>query len=117
MRLLYGRMTEPVDKAAAPAPGAELDGALARLQAALTVLEVAAARRRETDLAQADLAESLAAMQDDRARLALDLDEVLARARRLETANEDVARRLDAAGLALKALIADEPADEPDEVD
>ena len=47
----------------------------------------------------------------------LDLDEVLARARRLETANEEVARRLDAAGLALKTLIADEPADEADEVD
>ena len=112
MRLLYGLMTEPVDQKTAPAPKPDLDGALARLQAALTVLEVAAARRRETDLAQADLAESLAAMQDDRARLALDLDEVLARARKLEVANEEVARRLEAAGLALKSMIAED--DEPE---
>lgn len=105
MRLLYGTMTEPVDQKTAPAPKPDLDGALARLQAALTVLEIAAARRREADLAQADLAESLAAMQDDRARLALDLDEVLARARKLETANDEVAKRLDSAGVALKAVL------------
>ncbi|MFO1117943.1 MAG: DUF4164 family protein [Beijerinckiaceae bacterium] len=98
-------MTEPVDQKTAPAPKPDLDGALARLQAALTVLEIAAARRREADLAQADLAESLAAMQDDRARLALDLDEVLARARKLETANDEVATRLEAAGLALKGVL------------
>ena len=48
-------------------------------------------------------------MQDDRSRLALDLDDSLARGRRLEAANEEVARRLESAGLALRAL-----AGEPD---
>ena len=110
-------MVEPVEHPA-PARKPDLDGALARLQASLAVLEAAVARRREAELAQADLAEAFAAMQDDRARLALDLDEVLSRARKMETANEEVARRLEAAGLALKSLIAPEPdAEEPDEVD
>ncbi|MDE2362737.1 MAG: DUF4164 family protein [Hyphomicrobiales bacterium] len=101
-------MTEPVDTSATPAPKADFDGALARLQAALTVLEVAAARKHEADRAQADLGEALGAMQDDRARLAGDLDAALARARRLEAANSEVARRLEAAGVTLRALAGDE---------
>jgi hypothetical protein len=115
LALLYAAMVEPVEH---QAPKPDLDGALARLQASLAVLEAAVARRREAELAQADLAEAFAAMQDDRARLALDLDEVLARARKMETANEEVARRLEAAGVTLKSLIAGgEDTQEPDEVD
>ena len=108
-------MIEPVDTSGTPAPKADLEGALARLQAALTVLEIAAARRRESDLAHADLAEAFAAMQDDRARLALDLDDALARARKLESANDEVARRLEAAGAALRTLITPSEGDRPDE--
>lgn len=114
-------MTGPVETTGSePQPSASaLDGALARLQAALTVLEVAAARRREADAAQGDLGEAFAAMQDDRSRLALDLDEALARARRLETANDEVAQRLEKLGDALQELAAQaEPDDdEPDEAD
>lgn len=110
-------MTEPMsaldtDEPQPPAP-VDLDAALARLQAALTSLELAAARRREADLTRVDLDEAFAAMQDDRSRLAIDLDESVARARRLEAANEEVARRLDGAGAALRAL-ADEPAPDVD---
>jgi hypothetical protein len=104
--------------ASAPATSVDLESALARLQAALTSLELAAGRRREADVAQADLNEAFAAMQDDRSRLALDLDETVARARRLEAANSEVARRLEAAGLALETMIRDAgAADEIDEAD
>ena len=112
-------MVEPADISGPPAPAAaqpDLEGALARLQAALTVLEIAAARKHEADLAQSDLGEALAAMQDDRARLALDLDDTLARAHKLEGANDEVARRLTAASEALRAMIAADN-DKPDEVD
>ncbi len=99
-------MTEPVGAtdAADPGAGERLDSALARLMAALTVLEVAVGRRLENDHAQADLNEAFAAMQDDRSRLALELDGALARGRKLESANEEVARRLEAAGATLAAL-------------
>ncbi len=87
---------------------AELERALARLDAALTALEAAADRRLEAARAQGELNEAFAAMQDDRARLALELDEALARARKMESANEEVARRLDALSGALAALAPDE---------
>jgi hypothetical protein len=116
-------MNEPVEANSAEAQSAapDLDGAIGRLQAALIVLEVAAARRREADASQADLAEAFAAMQDDRSRLALDLDEALARARKLEAASDEVALRLERLGEALQGLAAQDDASadeqEPDEAD
>lgn len=83
-------------------PGLAL--ALARLEAGLTALESAAERRLEAARAQAELGEAFAAMQDDRSRLALELDDALARGKKLESAGEDVARRLDRLGAALAAL-------------
>ena len=50
-----------------------------------------------TDCSRAILTEQVHALDIDRAKLAADLDSQLARSRRLETANRDVARRLDAA--------------------
>ena len=52
------------------------------------------------------LADALAAMQDDRGQLAEDLDASLTRARVLEQATDEVARRLGHAGDALRRLIA-----------
>ena len=99
-------MTEPVGSSGPAAPrGADpLDAALARLLAALAGLEAAVGRKRETDLARSDLNEAFAAMQDDRARLALELDAALGRSQRLEAANDEVARRVEAAAAAMAAL-------------
>lgn len=92
------------DSVREPAPAHGLTLALARLEAALTALEAAAERRLEAARVQAELGEAFAAMQDDRSRLALELDDALARGRKLESANDDVARRLDRLGAALAAL-------------
>ncbi|MFO1136002.1 MAG: DUF4164 family protein [Rhodoblastus sp.] len=99
-------MTEPVGSSgpAAPRVADPLDAALARLLSALATLEAAAGRKREADLVRSDLDEAFAAMQDDRARLALDLDAALARGQRLEAANDEVARRLEAAAAAIATL-------------
>ncbi len=102
----FAVMTEFVGSSGQAAPrGADpLDAALARLLAALAALEAVAGRRREADMARSDLNEAFGAMQDDRARLALELDAALARSQKLETANDEVARRLESAAAALSVL-------------
>ncbi len=101
-------MTEPVGSSGPAAPrGDPLDAALARLLSALATLEAAVGRRREADLARSDLNEAFGAMQDDRARLALELDAALARGHRLEAASDEVARRLETAAAAMAALARD----------
>ena len=74
-----------------------IDSATRRLIQALVLLEAAVDRRLEIDRSRAILTEQVHALDIDRAKLAADLDSQLARSRRLETANRDVARRLDAA--------------------
>ena len=74
-----------------------IDSATRRLIQALDLLEAAVDRRLEIDRSRAILTEQVHALDIDRAKLAVDLDSQLARSRRLETANRDVARRLDAA--------------------
>ncbi len=83
----------------------KLDDALARFKAALDQLERAVAVRLEDDLSSAELEEELAIMQDDRARLALDLDAALARQSALEKSRDEVLRRLDAAGEGVAAAL------------
>ena len=80
-----------------PAKPASVEQALARLMASIAVLEVAAARRLEVDRSKGALETELALMQDDRARLAVELDGALARGNRLEATTEDLARRIDKA--------------------
>ena len=82
-----------------------LDDALARFKTALDQLERAVAVRLEDDLSSAELEEELAIMQDDRARLALDLDAALARQSALEKSRDEVLRRLDAAGEGVAAAL------------
>lgn len=79
--------------------------AFRRLAAALDLLEAAVARRAAMEAARADLTEELAVMQDDRARLALDLDAATARMKTLEAASQQVSRRLEKAGQTIRALI------------
>jgi hypothetical protein len=74
-----------------------IDTATKRLSEALDALDAAVERRLEVERSRAILTEQVHALDADRARLAAELDGQLARARRLESANRDIARRLDAA--------------------
>jgi hypothetical protein len=62
-------------------------------------------QRRETDRAHAAREVEVQALGDDRARLAGELDEAFARMARLESANRDVSRRLDAAVDTIRAIL------------
>lgn len=82
-----------------------IDGALARLSTALDALELAVARRLENEYSSADLEEELAVMQDDRSRLALELDAALARSSAMDKARQDVLGRLDRASASVAAVL------------
>jgi hypothetical protein len=81
----------------AMADAGALDSAVKRLALALDQLDAAVERRRETDRSEEGLATQLHALGADRSQLAAALDGEVARARALETANREVARRLDVA--------------------
>ncbi|GAU83289.1 DUF4164 family protein [Bosea sp. 2KB_26] len=83
-----------------------LDNALARLDSALAQLEAAARRRIEAERGRANLETELTLMQDDRARLAAELDGAIARVGQVETAAGDVERRLEKALGAVGDVIA-----------
>ncbi len=84
-----------------------LDAALKRLSSALDQLEAASERLARTGAEKRDLVDTLAVMQDDRGRLAHELDAALARTQVLEHATEEVALRLGHAGGALRRLLAE----------
>jgi septal ring factor EnvC (AmiA/AmiB activator) len=83
-----------------------LEATLKRLAAALDQLEAASERRVKAEGLRADLEEELAVIQDDRSRLAVELDGAVARSNSLETATDEVARRLKNASATLKAVLA-----------
>jgi hypothetical protein len=83
-----------------------LDNALARLDGALAQLEGAARRRIEAERGRANLETELTLMQDDRARLAAELDGTMARLGQVEGAANDVDRRLERAIGAVGDVIA-----------
>ena len=82
-----------------------LDMPLKRLAAALDHLEAAAERRAENASRRADLEEELAVMQDDRSRLGIELEGVLARARKLEETNALVAEKLATTGATIRSVL------------
>lgn len=84
-----------------------IEHALRRLSNALDLLEAAASRRAEADAARATLEEELAVMQDDRARLATDLDAASARNRVLDQAQTQVIRRLERTSATIRAILSD----------
>jgi hypothetical protein len=88
--------------------GNRLEDALLRLTAALDELETTAARRLEAELSHADLEEELAVMQDDRSRLALELDAALAHNASLEKARDEALTRIDRASLGIRAVLGDD---------
>jgi uncharacterized protein YicC (UPF0701 family) len=71
-----------------------LDDALKRLESAINLLEGSVARRLEAERGRGNLETELQIMQDDRARLALELDGALTRLKRFETATDDVGQRV-----------------------
>jgi Domain of unknown function (DUF4164) len=83
-----------------------IDIALKRLATALEGLEAATERRARTDASRSNIDEEFAVMQDDRTRLALELDAATARNKALAAANGDVAIRLERASATIRAVIA-----------
>jgi hypothetical protein len=84
-----------------------LDAALRRLAGALDRLEAASERHAKAQAARANLEEELAVMQDDRARLAVELDGTIAQVKALEMANDEALRRLGCAMGEIKAVLAE----------
>jgi hypothetical protein len=82
-----------------------IDAAAERLRRALDALEAAVDRRVEIEKSRAILTEQLHALDADRAKLAADLDAQTGRSRRLESANRDIARRIDAAMDSIRAVL------------
>jgi Domain of unknown function (DUF4164) len=87
---------------------------LKRLASAVDALEHAADRRMRHDDARATEQEEYALMQDDRSRLAVELDAAADRSRRLESANNEAAKRLAQAAQAIERILGKvEPETEP----
>lgn len=82
-----------------------IEEALKRLDAALGVMEVAVARRLEAERSRADLETELQIMQDDRARLAVDLESASRRVEALEATTRDVESRVGRAAAAVRAVL------------
>lgn len=82
-----------------------IDAATRRLALALDALEAAVERRRDADRGENALADQVQVLGADRSRLASELDAATARARRLETANREIAQRLDAAIDTIRAVL------------
>jgi septal ring factor EnvC (AmiA/AmiB activator) len=74
-----------------------IDAASRRLALALDALGAAVERRNEADQGHDAVAAQLRAFDTDRAMLASNLDATTARVKQLETANREVARRLEVA--------------------
>jgi len=85
-----------------------IDAASKRLALALDALAAAVDRRQSADRGELSLASQLHALAADRSRLAAELDAAAARAGSLETINRDVARRLEAAMGAIRAILTDD---------
>jgi hypothetical protein len=82
-----------------------LDDAVRRLEAALGLLEAVVARRLEAERRRGDLETELQIMQDDRARLAVELDGTVARLHRIEAAASDIGRRVERAAGAIREVL------------
>lgn len=91
---------------AQPARRDAIDAALERLSRALDLLEQAADARSDADSRRAERDEAISVLEDDRSRLAVELDGALARNRSLEHAADEVSRRLEGARATVEGLLA-----------
>src|SRR5215218_9826146 len=92
-----------------------LEDAVKRLENALGLLEAAVARRLEAERRRGDLETELQIMQDDRARLAVELDAALTRLLRFEAATSDVGTRVRRAMGAIEDVLSGTEQPEADE--
>lgn len=79
----------------------ELAQSISRMEAALGQLEGAVTRHFDVDARRSDIETELGVMQDDRGRLAAELESATARLARVEAASEHVGRRV---GLAIGSI-------------
>ena len=84
----------------------QLDEAISRMREAMERLEAAIDLRRRYDSRRADSDQEFSLMQDDRARLAVELDGALAENRSLSTANSTAAGALARAAATIEDLLA-----------
>ena len=92
-----------------------LDDAMKRLEKALGLLEASVSRRLEADRRRGDLETELQLMQDDRSRLAVELDGAVTRLHRFEAATDDVSRRVREAIGAVQSVLAQADATQAEE--
>ena len=88
-----------------PEPDLRLDAAIDRLRRATGTLEAALSRRERESKSRADLEQELEVLLQDRSRLAQELDQVKAKASRLDAAGAEVSGRLDAVMASLQSLL------------
>jgi chromosome segregation ATPase len=88
-----------------------LETALKRLASAVEALEWATDVRMRHDEARATTQEEFALMQDDRSRLAVELDAAVDRSRALESANAEAAKRLAHAAQTIERVLGRLPSD------
>ena len=82
-----------------------VEKSLKRLASAIDAVELAADRRMRHDDARVTEQEEYALMQDDRSRLAVELDAAADRSRKLESANSEAAKRLAHAAQAIERVL------------
>lgn len=85
-----------------------IEAASRRLALALDALDAAAECRCEALRDEEALATQVHALGDDRARLAGELDQAIARSRALETANREVAKRIAQAVETIRTVLGSE---------
>ncbi len=83
-----------------------IEAATRRLALALDMLDAAAEGRREADRSEQALTAQILALGDDRARLASELDQAMARCRALESANHAVSARIAQAIETIRSVLA-----------
>jgi hypothetical protein len=88
-----------------------LESALKRVASAVEALERATDVRLRHDEARATTQEEFALMQDDRSRLAVELDAAVDRSRALESANAEAAKRLAHAAQTIERVLGRLPSD------
>jgi len=82
-----------------------IDAAVKRLAMALDALDAAVERRVQSDRTEEALLGHVQALGLDRSRLADTLDGETARSRKLETANREIAQRLDIAIASIQSVL------------
>ena len=82
-----------------------LEASLKRLASAVDALEWATDVRMRHDETRATTQEEFALMQDDRSRLAVELDAAVDRSRALESANAEASKRLSHAAQTIERVL------------